>query len=201
MVDAREERITDMSHYFLAIRAEQDAISSIQAQLLPYYAYRRVYRTDEFHLTLQFFGELDDEEVETVIETIEPITASTAPFTLALTQLDHFGNALRPRVLVMTPEPSVDLNHMAKQLRRALTETLPRLDRKPFVPHVTLAKKWHEGERRPYVPPSFHIEVPVDELVLYQIQPQRVPAYEAIHVFPLTRPKEDLWRSRLKFLT
>ncbi|MBR3062086.1 MAG: RNA 2',3'-cyclic phosphodiesterase, partial [Exiguobacterium sp.] len=93
------------------------------------------------------------------------------------------------------------LQRLAHTLRHELVDVIPRLDRKSFVPHVTLAKKWGEGERVPYVPPEFHATESVEELILYEVQPTHTPAYRAVDVFPLRRPEEDIWQSRLKFLT
>lgn len=189
------------THYFLALPIEDETFEHVQRDILPFYSYRRTYRPEEFHLTLQFLGALDDDEVEAVKELTREVTTSTAPFTLTFQQIDHFGRPDRPRVLTIVPEPSVDLTTLTGTLRRKLSEEIPALDRKPFVPHVTLAKKWDTGTRIPYIAPTFTIEEPVETVVLYRINPSHTPAYEAVEVFPLQRSEEDTWRSRLKFLT
>ncbi|MCC5891621.1 RNA 2',3'-cyclic phosphodiesterase [Exiguobacterium sp.] len=189
------------THYFLALPIESVEFERIQREVLPYYSYHRIYRPDEFHVTLQFLGALDDDQVEAVREITKRVTDKTAPFTLTFQQLDHFGRPDRPRVLTIVPEPEPALMTFVSELRGQLSEDIPALDRKPFVPHVTLAKKWDSGTIVPHVAPAFTIKEMIDAVVLYRINPSHKPAYEAIDVFPLTRSEEDTWRSRLKFLT
>ncbi|RHB51699.1 RNA 2',3'-cyclic phosphodiesterase [Exiguobacterium sp. AM39-5BH] len=189
------------THYFLALPIEDERFARVQRDIISFYSYRRTYRPEEFHLTLQFLGTLDDDEVEAVKELTREVATSTAPFSLTFQQIDHFGKPDRPRVLTVVPDPSVDLTALTETLRRKLFDEITSLDRKPFVPHVTLAKKWDSGVRIPYIAPMFKIEEPVDAIILYRINPNHIPAYEAVEVFPLKRSEEETWRSRLKFLT
>lgn len=189
------------AHYFIAIPIESGQVEMIQQSILPYYSYRRVYRSGEFHLTLQFLGGVDSDSLEQAKEITRRVASETLPFTLRFQSIDHFGRSDQPRVLTITPDPSEDLRRFADQLRRELNEAIPKLDRKPFVPHVTLAKKWGKGERTLYVAPEFEFDESVNEVILYEIHPSKTPAYEAVEVFPLKRAEEDLWQSRLKFLT
>lgn len=189
------------THYFIALPIEAEEFEQIQRDILPFYSYHRVYRPEEFHLTLQFLGALDDDQVEAIIEVTQSVANETAPFVLQFKEIDHFGRPDRPRVLTIIPEPSESLLSFAHRLRKELALEVSSLDRKPFSPHVTLAKKWDKGERIPYIAPSFEMEEVMKEAVLYRINPNHKPAYEIVHVFPLARSEEDTWRSRLKFLT
>ncbi|WP_214817111.1 RNA 2',3'-cyclic phosphodiesterase [Exiguobacterium sp. s59] len=189
------------THYFIAIPIEATELVAVQQAILPYYSYRRIYRPDEFHLTIQFLGDIDGEELDEVKEITRRICQDISPFTLTFRTIDHFGRADRPRVLTIVPDASDSLQRLAVALRQELVELIPRLDRKAFVPHVTLAKKWDTGEPIDYVPPEFNITESVEEVVLYEVQPNHTPSYRAVEVFPLRRPEEDIWQSRLKFLT
>ncbi|MGE9213946.1 RNA 2',3'-cyclic phosphodiesterase [Exiguobacterium aurantiacum] len=189
------------THYFIALPMEEAEFERVQRAILPFYSYRRTYRPEEFHLTLQFLGALDDDEVEAVKEITRDVTEVTAPFSLTFQQIDHFGRPDRPRVLTIAPDSSAELTALTGTLRRKLSEEIASLDRKPFVPHVTLAKKWDTGSISSYIPPTFKIEESIEAVILYRINPNHTPAYEAVEVFPLQRSEEDTWRSRLKFLT
>jgi 2'-5' RNA ligase len=188
-------------HYFIALPIEAPQFEQLQRDILPFYSYRRVYRPAEFHLTLQFLGSLDDDQVEAVKDITRDVAHKTAPFTLNFQQIDHFGRPDRPRVLTIIPNSSVALSTFVSTLRRKLAEEIAAIDRKPFVAHVTLAKKWDVGERVPYIAPVFDVEETITDVVLYRINPTQTPAYEAVEVFPLAHSEEDTWRSRLKFLT
>lgn len=189
------------THYFLALPIESPQFEQIQREILPFYSYHRVYHPAEFHLTLQFLGSLDDDQVEAIKDITREVAHQTAPFTLHFQQIDHFGRSDRPRVLTVIPNPSKALSTFVSVLRQQLAEELSSIARKPFVPHVTLAKKWNTGERIPYLAPLFNLEETISEVVLYRINSTQTPAYEAVERFPLSHSEEDTWRSRLKFLT
>ncbi|WP_215142383.1 RNA 2',3'-cyclic phosphodiesterase [Exiguobacterium qingdaonense] len=188
-------------HYFIAIPIEATELASVQQAILPYYSYRRVYRPEEFHMTIQFLGSTNADELDEVKEVTRRICEETPPFTLTFRSIDHFGRPDRPRVLTVVPDASEPLRRFALALRHELVEVIPRLDRKAFVPHVTIAKKWDVGERVAYVPPTFEATESVEEVILYEVQPNHTPAYRVVEVFPLRRSQEDIWQSRLKFLT
>lgn len=93
------------------------------------------------HLTLAFLGELDDPSLAKAIAAAQYAAAQSNTFTYRLSGLGTFGPTRYPRVLWMgVAEPSgmLDIVH------RALTLALDRegfvTEKRPFSPHLTLAR-------------------------------------------------------------
>lgn len=97
---------------------------------------------DVMHITLAFFGEMDDAVAEEL--DIELGDISCKPFDLAIRGAGHFGRAA-PRVLWMGIDPHPSLLLLAKSCERAARRIgIPIETRKPS-PHVTMA---YLGETR-----------------------------------------------------
>lgn len=107
-------------------------------------------RVEQLHFTLKFLGEQANERVSSAIEAARKVALASSPFDLEIAALGAFPSPERPRVLWMgASEPSagacVDLaNRLDRELERAGFER----ERRPFHPHLTLARsKSREAER------------------------------------------------------
>lgn len=118
-----------------------------------------------YHLTLAFLGMREEVHAACLEEPVAKTAAQFAPMRLSIEGLDYFGrreNALLYAALA----PRQPLQALADTLRRLLTEAGETFDTKPFVPHITLARKADLTQTdigKPNVPISFA----VDRLTLY----------------------------------
>jgi RNA 2',3'-cyclic 3'-phosphodiesterase len=93
----------------------------------------------EEHLTLRFFAELAEGQVDTVAGALEEAASGFAPFSLELRGLGAFPTAERPRVLwVGVGEGEVPLRELHARVDRALSARGLPGESRPFAPHVTL---------------------------------------------------------------
>ena len=83
------------------------------------------------HMTLAFIGEWHTPDAV-------PLPEVPVPFSLALGRPGVFAEA---KVLWAGVEPSDALSRLADSVRRQLDEAGIPFDRKPFYPHITLARK------------------------------------------------------------
>lgn len=166
-------------HYFIAIPVADEALKDFAETLLLDRHYKTVYELEEYHLTLRFLGALAAEEHTAWRQRLEAITQHVSPFTLQLDHLERFGSVERPRVFAAGPRYEEKLFQLAHQLNPESS--------KPFVPHVTLAKKWNPEVT--YLPPEHMpaVAVPVKEIVLYRIYPAERPRYQADARFQLRK--------------
>ncbi len=90
-----------------------------------------------FHITLAFLGQLDPEAAERAHSVAASVKSE--PFQM---ELDHLGHWLEPQVLWcgVSRVPAA-ARALADGLRQRLMDVGLKLDTKPFVPHVTLARK------------------------------------------------------------
>lgn len=93
------------------------------------------------HLTLAFLGELDDEQLAQAISATEATTRSAHPFSYRIIQPGIFGSPRSPRVLWMgIEELSGNLNQLHGTLNRQLELRGFAVEKRPFSPHLTLAR-------------------------------------------------------------
>ena len=126
---------------FFALQPEPSVRDGLQgiAAALPEHRGRPVHPADR-HITLVFLGEIGPEQRACAERAAAGIRAR--PFEMII---DRVGYWPRPRILwagcSQTPEPLVALVH---GLQQALLACGFRPERRPYAPHVTLARKAHK---------------------------------------------------------
>jgi len=91
---------------------------------------------EKLHITLAFFGEVDDDHAEVL--DMELARASFSSFKLELNGAGHFGSG-QPHAIwlgVNKSEPLMKLHHHSKHAARRAGVVI---ERRNFIPHVTLA--------------------------------------------------------------
>ena len=118
-------------------------------------------RPDQWHTTLVFIGYVDG----VVVETVEELAASVscAPFVLSLDRLDHWR---KPRIACLTASATPPaLQRLVAELEAALDAAGVPYDRRPYRPHLTLARKVARLERKGPIAP---LEWPVTDFALVE---------------------------------
>lgn len=163
----RQER-----HFFIALPIPSKDLANLAERLsLPEY-FRNVYTLEEYHLTLRFFGPLEEKEQQSWKQQLQQIARTKEPFVLRFDRLITFGRDERPRVVGFGTE-SEELFQLVEQIDPNST--------RPFVPHVTIAKKWRAEAAEWKTSPIRSIEWTVRELVLFEVRPEVSPRYEPVY--------------------
>jgi len=93
------------------------------------------------HLPLAFLGEMTDEQLGGVRHAVESVAHQSKPFSYRLSRLGSFGSPRQPRVIWMgIDEPAGALSHLHRVLNRELDRRGFEVDKRPFSPHLTLAR-------------------------------------------------------------
>lgn len=100
---------------------------------------------EDLHLTLAFIGELHSSQIDPVVEALRAVTVE--PFDW---QIDHVGTFRSARVAWVGGAPASRLSSLADRVRGALDRLGISYDKKPFVAHVTLLRKFDAP--RPLIP-------------------------------------------------
>ena len=98
-------------------------------------------RPEGIHLTLKFFGDIPEDDVDKIAATVEKAAGKESPFALAIGGAGVFPDPHRPSVLWLGMDGDVErLQGFQKGLDRELLRIgFPREER-PFRPHLTLGR-------------------------------------------------------------
>ncbi len=132
-----------MPRLFLALDLPQEIKQSL-LQLPRAYSGARWQTSAQMHITLVFIGDLDKSRMPELLEILSEINAE--PLNLALKGVDYFGSNRYPRVLFANVEKNSALEKLQKQVYKAVAAMDIELERKKYIPHVTLARL----DRTPY---------------------------------------------------
>lgn len=148
--------------------SQRAVLTRIQEEL-PEHQGRKIHPED-LHITLVFLGDLDAHRRTCAEEAAGRVRA--VPFTLTLNRIGCFPRA---RVLWCgaseRPQPLLNLLH---SLNDGLLDCGFRLERRPFEPHVTLARKARPSPARELGLPVIW---PVSDIALVIAKPGELPRY------------------------
>ncbi|TVQ55369.1 MAG: RNA 2',3'-cyclic phosphodiesterase [Rhodobacteraceae bacterium] len=145
---------------------------------------------ENLHLTLAFFGEVDEATARDLHAALEGVAAPR--FALTLDGVGAFGGA-KPRALYATVRPEPALERLAAKVRQAGRAAGLALPAEKFTPHVTLTRV-APGEvsateaARLLAARSAFLAGPfdVDAFALYRSDlGRRGPSYTAVATYPL----------------
>lgn len=182
------------SHYFFAIPLPletQKWLHEKQQKLKGQktFAYHNWTNFEDYHITLTFLGSMDEETKEKLIKSIEELRLPL--FELLIGKLGWFGLNSKPRVLWIGVEKSPSLLMLQKQIAGIVEQNGFKQDRRAYLPHITLAKKWRTGKIEEKQLEQFQTmtseqwTVKVDQFVLYKINPDSTPRYQIVSKFKL----------------
>jgi 2'-5' RNA ligase len=116
-------------------------------------------RPDQWHVTLEFLGGVDDERESAAWQAAERV--AVAPFEVVFDALDHWR---RPQVFCLAAlDVPVPLTQLVAQLRAGLAFMGFEPETRDFRPHVTLARKVRSARPQPLAEP---LHWPADRFAL-----------------------------------
>lgn len=153
--------------------------------------------TENFHLTLHFFGNLEEKVLEKVSKKLEEFFKEFSAFSLELTEIGTFPEKGIPRVIWMgLKDPSLMLERIHEELVEVLKKLKLYEKRDPFHPHITLLRikgiegreefeKFFEGLRREGQKLKGE-KFPVREIILFKSElTSKGPIYTPLKKFYL----------------
>ncbi len=134
----------------------------------------RFMQEENFHLTLRFIGEVEPAMVGTFQQILEETAAKVAPFQIHLTGLGRFSKR-GGDILFRGLRRERGLGGLVRHLDRAFKRQGFPVEKMPFRPHVTLARRvrWAEGFEK------VQREVRLDDL---EIKVEQIVIMESVRV-------------------
>lgn len=93
---------------------------------------------ENFHLTLRFIGEVDEDDIQEIDDALSRISAST--FDVSLSGVGYFGTGRAARALWVKVVPSRELVSLGSKVESALVRAGCRPEARKFIPHITFAR-------------------------------------------------------------
>jgi len=146
---------------------------------------------ENYHVTLAFLGEQRETDLESLAEQLDYHIRQTE-FRAELSHLSPFPET-RPKLVAAMVDKSDDLKRLHQQVISAINSADMRIDKRKFIPHVTLGRYRHS--RNTYagnIPLNVSFEACIDEVVLFESVLTTTGAeYEPIYRFPLDNYAEQ----------
>lgn len=97
-------------------------------------------KREQIHITLFFFEDLKEENLEELFERMERLARKLEPFHIEVKGTNYFGRKEKPRVLFLELKGEIDkLKTLQSQISSSLKE-LNYFEDKEFHPHLTLGR-------------------------------------------------------------
>ena len=126
---------------FIAIAVPESLLKSCQdivAQLRGLNLQGRFAKTQSIHLTLQFLGNIEEDQIVGIAQVLEQAGREVAPFDLEVGRLGVFPQLANPRVVWLGVDPVDGLMKLQSKIQRGLEPLgFPR-EKRDFHPHLTL---------------------------------------------------------------
>lgn len=140
---------------------------------------------DNYHVTLAFLGEQDPLVIDQLTRELDYEISSYGVET-RITGLSPFPES-KPKLIAAILEATDSLIEIQKQTIKAIISANLSIDKRRFVPHITLGRLRHS--RNPYsgtIPMALELPIDFEELVLYESHLRSNGAeYEPLYQYPI----------------
>jgi 2'-5' RNA ligase len=168
----------------------KDSIRSLQASLDGRIGHQvRWVKPEQCHITLRFFGEVKEDQIETLHHKLLEATSRLSSFQLHLDAIGGFPALRNARVVWVGIQRDVDAaRKLQREVQEATAEFGKPTESRPFSPHITVGRPRGDQIRWPagLPAPALNGTWTVDSITLMQshLGPAG-PRYNARHVYPL----------------
>jgi 2'-5' RNA ligase len=125
-------------------------------------------RSEGYHVTLRFLGNVALPLVPELVEAVRQALLEVKPFAVRLGAPQPFPSIRRPRVIVLSLEPQVELAALAERLEAAVVGCGLRSEKRRFQAHLTLGRLRNQKLPELGLPSVSCGPLAVHEAVLFQ---------------------------------
>lgn len=182
-------------HYFLAVKLPDEAktkLAKICSDLKNEHHFKTWVHPEDFHITLAFLGVASSEKIEKLHKLLnEKMNKTENVFSLQVNQFGFFGNEQQPRIFWAGVEDEPFLYTLQKQVAYVCEKAGFQLDKRPYAPHITLARKHIKSAHHLVDPQKWwkqygkEIRFHADQFVLYETHIEKHPKYHVLHSYSI----------------
>lgn len=122
-----------------------------------------------FHVTLKFAGEIYGEQYQELLEALDDVVFE--PFEISCAGIDYFGSKKSPRLLYSTVNKNQELMELQAQIERSYEMVGIPLEKKKYIPHITIARPRREESYEAVAPFIQHFG-------LFKLGPLKINTFE-----------------------
>jgi 2'-5' RNA ligase len=100
----------------------------------------KLVKLEAMHLTLVFLGNVDEEKIKIAVEELKKDLADFGKFEVTIKDLGCFPNSTRAHTIWIGLDGAQKLTQLESKIRERLRLMKFKLEDRPFVPHLTLAR-------------------------------------------------------------
>ncbi len=186
-------------HFFIAVPLPSDikaALNEKSKKMKTDFRFKRWVHQEDYHITLAFLGYADEEQLQAVMDKTRENLRNVPPFELNIQGFNAFGRKEYPRILWVDLLESKPLNFVREIVYRDCIKAGFELDKKPFIPHITVARKWDEACGKflfeALMDENFQLsKFLVEEVILYESKIEETPKYHKKAVIRLDGQYND----------
>ncbi|QPQ29252.1 RNA 2',3'-cyclic phosphodiesterase [Lysinibacillus sp. JNUCC 51] len=172
-------------HFFIAVPLPSDikaALNDKCEKMKTDVPFKRWVHQEDYHITLAFLGHADEKQLQDVMDEARKNLLNIPPFELCIQGFKTFGRQEYPRILWADLLESQQLNIVQELVYQDCMKVGFELDKKPFIPHITVARKWDVacGKIPSEALMEDNFQLPkflVEEVVLYESKIEETPKY------------------------
>ncbi|MGE7676151.1 RNA 2',3'-cyclic phosphodiesterase [Lysinibacillus sp. NPDC094403] len=172
-------------HFFIAVPLPSDIKAALKVRcekMKTDFHFKRWVHQEDYHITLAFLGHADEKQLQAVVDETRKNLMNVPPFELIIQGFNTFGRREYPRILWVDLLESEQINFVRDIVYQDCIKAGFELDKKPFTPHITVARKWDEAcGKIPFealMEENFQLpKFLVDEVILYESKLEETPKY------------------------
>ncbi len=130
---------------------------------------------DNLHLTLKFLGEIAEDRVSTLLETLKLALLPLSPFAISIEGIGAFPRTTSPRVVWLgVHQGAEELIKLAEKAEQACEKLGFAKEERPFAPHLTIGRVRSRDQLAPLIKRLQVAEfrgsetVPVNQISLFE---------------------------------
>ncbi len=183
-------------HYFIAVKLPAEVKTRL-AEFCKHIKKDHHFKTwvhgEDLHITLAFLGSASAEQLKTLQASLEKEVTNHQEFSLNVDHFGFFGNKQNPRIFWAGIKEQSSLYTLQKQVSYVCEKAGFTIEKRPFAPHITLARKHVDSENLSLSSKDWwdqygeNIQFDVEDIVIYETHTEKQPKYQIVQSFSLRK--------------
>jgi RNA 2',3'-cyclic 3'-phosphodiesterase len=183
-------------HVFIALEIPASIkckLEEVCSKIKNDYSFKTWVHPEDYHITLAFLGKIESGRLDDLKIRLKENVMKLHTFPLEINHFGFFGHEDHPRIFWAGMKSQPDLYELQSKVALSCKEVDIPLEKRPYSPHVTLARKLQEQMSSPFNSNKwweiYGQSMPFfsEKVVIYETHFEKTPKYKPVDEFLLTR--------------